>query len=147
MLLLLLLKIANYLLGERFNVHRSETWATPGGHLEFGESPIQCATRELFEETGLKAIEVVPGPWTNDLFEAEDKHYLTLFMLVTSFEGEPVVKEPTKCLHWKRFSYDALPQPLFLPLANLFREQLFKPNLLPTSRLNTAEVNKWEFKR
>jgi len=31
----------------------SRGWDVPGGHLELGESPLQAATRELVEETGL----------------------------------------------------------------------------------------------
>jgi 8-oxo-dGTP pyrophosphatase MutT (NUDIX family) len=31
-----------------------EYWVTPGGGLEPGESPVQGAVRELFEETGLR---------------------------------------------------------------------------------------------
>ncbi len=30
-------------------------WETPGGMLEFGESPQQCALREIIEETGIDA--------------------------------------------------------------------------------------------
>jgi 8-oxo-dGTP diphosphatase len=110
------------LLGERIHSHGTGTWSPPGGHLEYGESPKECAIRELREETGLIATEVVPGPWTNDFFEAEGKHYISVFMFVKGFEGVPQVTEPEKCARWCWFDFDALPQPLFLPLHNLLKE-------------------------
>jgi 8-oxo-dGTP diphosphatase len=35
------------------------TWETPGGHIEPGESPQEAAERELYEETGIVATELV----------------------------------------------------------------------------------------
>ncbi len=110
------------LFGERINAHGAGTWGLPGGHLEFGESPEECAVRELEEEAGLVAKEVIAGPWTNDFFEIEGKHYVTLYMIVPRFEGTPVVNEPGKCLQWKWFECEKLPSPLFLCLSNLFKE-------------------------
>jgi len=37
-----------------------DTWELPGGHIEKGESWIEAAKREMFEETGATDIEVIP---------------------------------------------------------------------------------------
>ena len=118
----LVFKENRVLLGERIHSHGSGTWSPPGGHLEFGETPLQCAARELNEETSLAAQKVVLGPWTNDFFEKENKHYVTLYMIVPDFIGSPSVQEPDKCLRWKWFDTNDLPQPLFLSFSNLIQE-------------------------
>src|SRR5437867_13297658 len=74
----LLLRDSHVLLGQRRGSHGSDTWAPPGGHLEFGESVEDCARREVREETGLALQNIRPGPYTNDVFIAEGKHYVTL---------------------------------------------------------------------
>ena len=94
---------------------------TPGGYLEYRETPFECAKRELFEEASLIAQEISMGPWSNDIFEEEKKHFVTLFMIVTKFKGEPKVLEPDKCRTWKFFDFDNLPKPLFLSLNNVLR--------------------------
>jgi 8-oxo-dGTP pyrophosphatase MutT (NUDIX family) len=44
----------------------SGRWGFPKGHIEEGETGIETARREIFEETGLKDIEFIDG------FEEED---------------------------------------------------------------------------
>lgn len=39
---------------------KRDTWETQGGHIEDGESPIECARRELFEESGIKDADIYP---------------------------------------------------------------------------------------
>ena len=68
------------LLIKRKHVHGAGTWSVPGGHLEFGETPEACAIREAKEETGVDVTAVRFRAVTNDLFEAEGKHYITLWM-------------------------------------------------------------------
>ena len=109
------------LLGHRLGSHGAGTWALPGGHLEFGETVEQCAIREVLEETGLAIESIALGPYTNDLFASEGKHYITLFVLAHSAFGEARVCEPTKCSSWAWFRWSELPQPLFRPLASLLQ--------------------------
>lgn len=110
------------LLGKRKNSHGADTWAFPGGHLEFGETPEACAIRETQEETGLLLDKVIAGPWSNDVFVEANKHYITLFMLALYGGGEPKCMESDKCLAWEWFNSDALPSPLFLPIQNLLAQ-------------------------
>ena len=105
------------------------SWAPPGGHLEFGESVEACASRELLEETGLKPLSLKLGPWVENLMENGEKHYITLFVFIESFEGEPAILEPDKCKGWEWFAIESLPHPLFSPILtalsidpNLFKQ-------------------------
>lgn len=107
------------LLGKRKNAHGENTWGFPGGHLEFQEEPEACAIRETREEAGIEIAEVTRGPWSNDIFSPSDKHYITLFMLAKHKYGVPRILEPQKCSAWKWFTWNKLPDPLFLPIKNL----------------------------
>ena len=53
------------------------TWETQGGHVEAGETPLQAAQRELFEESGATAFHLTPlcdyryGTGLGQVFSAE----------------------------------------------------------------------------
>ena len=109
------------LLGRRRGAHGAGDWALPGGHLEFGETPEACAARELAEETGLRAVGWRRAPYTADAMPDAGRHYVTLFMLADGVTGDPQRLEPLKCDGWSWHDWDALPEPLFAPLASLRR--------------------------
>ena len=44
-----------------FSRHRArQTWETQGGHIEPGETPMEAARRELYEESGARAFTIAP---------------------------------------------------------------------------------------
>ena len=120
------------LIGERINSHGHLTWCFPGGHLEKFESFIDCAKRELSEETGLIEGEDVryvsenPVAITNDFLREEDKHYITLFLQAEQISGKfAKVMEPKKCNFWEYTHWDNILKgkyELFLPIKNLIKQ-------------------------
>ena len=110
------------LLGKRKNAHGEGSWCFPGGHLEFNESVEECAVREVREEIGIEIKNLRLGPFTNDVFEKEGKHYVTLFVIAEYASGKAKVMEPEKCEKWAWFEWNRLPEPLFLPIQNLLKQ-------------------------
>ncbi len=115
------------LLLRRRNVHGAGTWSTPGGHLDFGESPEQCAVREVKEETGLEIDAVAFRAITNDVFAAEGRHYITIWMEGRYGAGDPILAAPYEASEIGWFPWNALPQPLFLPLQHLLDGNCYPP--------------------
>ena len=57
------------------------SWAFPGGHLEYGESMMQCAARELQEETGL-CVEALRFKGVVNIFNTVTKERHIIFNYV-----------------------------------------------------------------
>lgn len=107
------------LLVRRHGAHGEGTWSSPGGNLDFGEDPASCAAREAAEETGVEVGSPRFVGLTNDVFEAEGRHYVTLWFEAEPQAGEARVRAGDELSEVAWFEEGALPEPLFLPLRNL----------------------------
>ena len=100
--------------GRHASHHGAGTLALPGGHLELYESWQECARREVWEEMNIPPLSLQQIEFchvTNDPMPAEQKHYVTIFMMgrITPQQAAGIQnKEPDKCEGWKAFSWQQL---------------------------------------
>ena len=113
------------LLHRRKGEHGPGTWSTAGGHLEYGETPEECAIREVWEEVGVVVSKVAFMGITNDVFAETARHYVTIWMRATVSEGDGYIRAEDEVEEVGWFPLDALPTPLFLPLDHLLHRGLY----------------------
>ncbi|MBN2571580.1 MAG: 8-oxo-dGTP diphosphatase [Ignavibacteriales bacterium] len=81
------------------NDYHEGKWNGIGGKFELGESPEECARREIFEETGFKVNSLeLKGIITFPLFDGKDDWYVFVFVS-KDFEGE-IIDSPEGKLEW-----------------------------------------------
>jgi mutator protein MutT len=107
------------LLGRRLVAHGRGTWSFPGGKPQAGESPVNCALRELREETGLLATRGRVVAESVDGFPESRLVFRTHFTIVEDAIGEPQPGEPEKTSEWIWLEWNELPAPLFRPVSSL----------------------------
>ena len=86
-----------------------DKWIAVGGRFEAGESPVECALREVKEETGLTMVSpryrgVVT--FINDRYETERMHLFT----AEQFEGEMTDCDEGELVWLPKAELDGLPQ-------------------------------------
>ena len=94
------------LLGKRKNNVRAGNYGLPGGRIEKGEKLLDCAKRELKEETNLEAVEieflVAVKEWQLD----QDHDFVHFVFLCKKYGGDLKTMEPDKCEDWEWFDLD-----------------------------------------
>ncbi len=73
-------------------------WIGVGGKLERDEAPDECARREIYEETGLTALNLIPRGVVTFISDVWESEYMFLYS-VTQFEGEICACDEGE-LHW-----------------------------------------------
>ncbi len=86
-------KDAKLLLGMKKRGFGLGKWNGFGGKVENGESLEDSAKREIFEETGLRALQLELAGVIDFEYLGKDKKVQVSFFKVTEFEGRPVETE------------------------------------------------------
>lgn len=96
-----------------------DTFAPPGGHLEFGETLEDACKREVKEETNLDITNLKRVKIYEDI--TSEFHYVCFLYSATlqDPDQQPTNMEPDKCEGWNWQSFDKLPQPLFRSFKDL----------------------------
>ena len=101
-------------------------WVAPGGKLEKDEAPYECAIRELREETGLQAHELVLRGIVSCVAAQIEQPCMQFLFTITDFSGELEPDEQEGSLAWWP-AVDALRLPM--PPANAaFLPRVLDPN-------------------
>jgi 8-oxo-dGTP diphosphatase len=108
----MILKDGKVLLAKRKGSHGEGEYAFPGGHLEFGESFVQCAVRETLEESGVE-IKNVRFQYIANIMKYGGKQYVQVGLTAKWKAGNPQLLEPTKSGAWGWYRLNELPEPLF----------------------------------
>lgn len=110
---------------KRAGKYGADTWAPPGGHIEFGESATQAASRETMEEIGVQIKNMVVLGLTEDFVPEWDTHYITIWVQSDWASGE-LKSVDVEFTRSGFFDKGDLPNPLFISFKNLVAG-----NLLP----------------
>ena len=116
----LVVKDGKVLLHKRYGSHGEGEYASPGGHLEFGESISNCAKRETMEEAGIE-IKNIKFLFYKNMTDYSQKHYAHINVLADWASGEPKNMEPEKGGEWGWYDLNNLPSPRFATLDDTVR--------------------------
>ena len=105
-------------------IFEPDTWSLPGGKQEVNETILECAKREVKEETNLDIDNL-------EVFGADDdiqpnKYFITVHVVAQNYSGELKIMEPDKEDKWEWFSLDNLPDNLYSPSEKTIKTYLKK---------------------
>ena len=120
---LILQKSGRILLARRYKTGWMDgKYSLIAGHLDGKESISKAMIREAYEESGVsvKEKDLIPAHVMHRYYP--DTEYIDFFYLAKKWEGEPEIKEPSKCDKMKWFDLDKPPKNLLPYIKNCVRQ-------------------------
>lgn len=102
------------LLAKRKGSFAAGYWGSFGGHVEFGETPIEATKREAMEELGVEIGNVQFAVCAD--IQKFGKQYIDISFTAEIVSGEPRICEPDKVEELGWFDLNNLPEPIFDPV-------------------------------
>ena len=137
-------------------LHRSKEpnkglWVAPGGKVEIHESPLECAIRELHEETGLVARRIKLRGLVTEVSPREDYQWLLFIFVTDEVEGELIACNEGQ-LAWVNLSaVPLLPIPpadgIFFPHIINDNGPLYQARYTYDADLNLVHVEEFVFEK
>ncbi|MCR8630100.1 8-oxo-dGTP diphosphatase [Paenibacillus radicis (ex Xue et al. 2023)] len=109
----------------------------PGGKVDFPETTSEGAIREVWEETGLRVIDIVYKGLYEFVIPEKKYRYMVFNYLATSFEGELLQNPPEGELVWV-----SIKEALNLPMQSWFKRRFplfFEPGTFEHQITRDAE--------
>ena len=94
--------------------HGEDVWDLPGGHLDYGEKPVDGAVREVREETGLEITDVRPF-LIDDFVSVRNGKTLVLVVYTTQAPEGEVVPQADELAEVRWVGCEDLPALQFFP--------------------------------
>ncbi len=102
--LAVVIRAGQVLLVQRANPPDAGLWGFPGGKVEFGETLVQAAERELLEETGVRATaqEVIGAveAWDRTADGRLQRHFVLIAVRCEWLAGEPLAADDALDARW-----------------------------------------------
>lgn len=84
---------------------KNEHWLCPKGHLEEGESEIECAKREIFEETGISELQKIKNFEIKAEYSTKEGNTKKVFFFLFRTNEENLTpKDDVKDAKWLTFN-------------------------------------------
>jgi 8-oxo-dGTP diphosphatase len=111
------------LLSRRLKPYGYGKLALPGGHVEWMETLIETAKREVWEEAGIRLRKVEElHDYTQERNRKAGKHYATFYLIAALPKGQkPQDKEPEKHGPWQWYDPFNLPRHAWRPTKRLVK--------------------------